>query len=157
MAEIGQTLEGGVVKVKVADLSGQALDWAVALSIGYSDWDGECFCTDPSGYPTGFFMTSFCPSADWSQGGPIIERENITVIRVSNDYIDGEFVPKWFAETDYCVGHSAVESYEHQQIDPAFIISADDGMYGPTPLVAAMRCFVASKLGDELEIPDELC
>lgn len=28
---------------------------------------------------------------------------------------------------------------------------------GPTPLVAAMRCLVASRLGDEVEIPDELC
>ena len=25
-----------------------------------------------------------------------------------------------------------------------------------TPLVAAMRCYVASKLGDEVEVPDEL-
>ena len=28
--------------------------------------------------------------------------------------------------------------------------------FGPTPLVAAMRCYVASKLGDEIEIPEEL-
>jgi hypothetical protein len=28
--------------------------------------------------------------------------------------------------------------------------------FGPTPLVAAMRCYVASKLGDEVEVPDEL-
>jgi hypothetical protein len=28
--------------------------------------------------------------------------------------------------------------------------------HGPTPLIAAMRCFVASKLGDEIEIPKEL-
>lgn len=27
---------------------------------------------------------------------------------------------------------------------------------GPTPLIAAMRCFVASKLGDEVDIPKEL-
>jgi hypothetical protein len=27
---------------------------------------------------------------------------------------------------------------------------------GPTPLIAAMRCFVASKLGREIEIPQEL-
>lgn len=27
---------------------------------------------------------------------------------------------------------------------------------GPTPLVAAMRCYVQSKLGDEVEIPEEL-
>lgn len=28
--------------------------------------------------------------------------------------------------------------------------------FGPTPLVSAMRCYVASKLGDEVEIPEEL-
>ena len=27
---------------------------------------------------------------------------------------------------------------------------------GSTPLIAAMRCYVASKLGDEVEIPEEL-
>lgn len=28
--------------------------------------------------------------------------------------------------------------------------------HGPTPLIAAMRCYVASKLGEEVEIPKEL-
>jgi hypothetical protein len=28
--------------------------------------------------------------------------------------------------------------------------------HGPTPLIAAMRCYVASKLGDEVEVPKEL-
>jgi len=27
---------------------------------------------------------------------------------------------------------------------------------GPTPLIAAMRCYVASKLGDEIKLPEEL-
>ena len=27
---------------------------------------------------------------------------------------------------------------------------------GPTPLIAAMRCYVASKLGDEVDVPEEL-
>jgi len=27
---------------------------------------------------------------------------------------------------------------------------------GPTPLIAAMRCYVASKLDDEVDVPDEL-
>jgi len=27
--------------------------------------------------------------------------------------------------------------------------------YGSTPLIAAMRCYVASKLGDEVELPEE--
>lgn len=29
-------------------------------------------------------------------------------------------------------------------------------VWGETPLVAAMRCYVASKLGDEVDVPDEL-
>jgi hypothetical protein len=29
-------------------------------------------------------------------------------------------------------------------------------MHGPTPLIAAMRCYVASKLGDEVDVPDGL-
>ena len=28
--------------------------------------------------------------------------------------------------------------------------------YGPTPLIAAMRAYVASKLGEEVEVPEEL-
>jgi hypothetical protein len=31
-----------------------------------------------------------------------------------------------------------------------------NGFWGDTPLIAAMRCFVTSKLGDEIEIPEEL-
>jgi len=27
---------------------------------------------------------------------------------------------------------------------------------GDTPLIAAMRCYVASKLGDEVDVPEEL-
>jgi len=37
------------------------------------------------------------------------------------------------------------------------MIRADEETCGFTPLIAAMRCYVASKLGDEVEIPDELC
>jgi hypothetical protein len=31
-----------------------------------------------------------------------------------------------------------------------------DLYYGPTPLIAAMRCYVASKLGDEMDVPEAL-
>jgi len=34
-------------------------------------------------------------------------------------------------------------------------IRHDDKFFGPTPLIAAMRCYVASKLGDEVEVPEE--
>jgi hypothetical protein len=45
--------------------------------------------------------------------------------------------------------------YEH---DLRWIAVPQKGIesYGPTPLIAAMRCYVASKLGDEVEIPEGL-
>jgi hypothetical protein len=40
---------------------------------------------------------------------------------------------------------------------PAFAANLSDlDTYGPTPLIAAMRCYVASQLGGEVEIPKEL-
>ena len=68
-------------------------------------------------------------STDWAQGGPIIEREGIAVWRPF-DKSKGE----WKAH------------YSQTQCEQC----------GPTPLIAAMRCYVASKLGDEVEIPEEL-
>jgi hypothetical protein len=71
-------------------------------------------------------------STDWAQGGPIIEREKIaTDIPAFND--------QWGA----C------------KKQPPFTSACR--MYGPTPLIAAMRCLVTSKLGDTVEIPEELC
>ena len=82
----------------------------------------------------GVNSAAFHYSTVWSQGGPIIERECIAV-----DYSDGDATesgePYWCASV-YCSNarpHAA-----------------------ETPLVAAMRCYVASKLGDEVEVPDEL-
>ena len=70
-----------------------------------------------------------CYSAFWAQGGPIIERGGIAVER---KIIEGTTEHEWKAYVPYI--HA----------------------YGPTPLIAAMRCYVASKLGDEVEVPDAL-
>ena len=38
-----------------------------------------------------------------------------------------------------------------------YTLQRDDAYWdGPTALIAAMRCFVASRLGDEVEVPEEL-
>ena len=68
-----------------------------------------------------------CPeySTSWEQGGPIIEREWICLIPPHAD------VELWEAY------HPEFGRAEH---------------YGSTPLIAAMRCYVAAKLGD---IPEE--
>lgn len=67
-------------------------------------------------------------STDWSVGGPIIEHEGIAM------WQDEETLG-WFASADEGRGNDYL---------------------GPTPLIAAMRCYVASKLGDEVEVPSGL-
>lgn len=72
---------------------------------------------------------SFSPSTDWAQGGPIIERERI-------ELLPNDDTAEWFAEC-----HSTGVPFRH---------------FGPTPLIAAMRCYVASKWGDTVDTPPEL-
>ena len=101
--------------MKTAELTGTALDWAVAKCEGKESLGG-------------FWRPEY--STDWAQGGPIIEREGLTVV-----YSSPRNPPvTWFAET----------------FDGRFTKA------GPTPLIAAMRCYVASKLGDITEVPQEL-
>jgi hypothetical protein len=113
--------------MKTNELTGAALDWAVAL-IEYPEWKEqgylEVFPHDLS-FDDG---TTFAPSTNWSQGGPIIEREWIDLHCV-NDSL-------WEAECP-APGGLAMQN-------------------GPTPLSAAMRCYVASQLGDDINIPEEL-
>lgn len=134
------------MKVKTADLTGAALDWAVAKCEGYRDandpaeHEGEdetlcvynwAFMREPR--VAARWLVDLQYSTNWAQGGPIIERERIILIPQSN--LRGEQLPIWSASVNLYPGPSWA---------------------GPTPLVAAMRCFVASKLGDEVDIPEEL-
>ena len=121
--------------MKTIELTGAALDWAVAKCEGATEewrsgapffWDGVP-CIRIGGHDV-----NYKPSTDWSQGGPIIEREGISV-----EYNRAEFTWLW---TAYKLG------------DP----HEDNPEGGPTALIAAMRCYVASKLGDGVEIPSEL-
>lgn len=120
--------------MKTADLIGPALDWAVSVARGAVNDS----ITRPDIYLRDFKIS---PSTDWAQGGPIIEREGIfpTLTDIKRDDNGSvSFTRVFRAKT------------------PAQYLDHDEGVYGPTPLIAAMRCFVASKLGDEVEIPKEL-
>lgn len=68
----------------------------------------------------------YSPSTDWAQAGPIIEREGIDLLCESLGF-------RWVAMP---------------QKGPEW--------RGPTPLIAAMRCYVASNLGFDIEVPAEL-
>lgn len=119
--------------MKTNQLTGDALDWAVV----------KCECDMPAPFKSipvvlngtvrvfrgdmGLHSAPISPSTNWAQGGMIIEREGIAVWQFDD--------VTWRA-----MGKDAVP----------------DPMEGTTPLIAAMRCYVASKLGDEVEIPTEL-
>ena len=101
--------------MKTSELTGHFLNVAVALAMGHKP---------------PFGIDGFFPSTDWSQGGPIIEREKIGIVPSDDDanvWIGSMLEPEWkFNRT------------------------------GPTPLIAAMRCYVASKMGEEINIPNEV-
>ena len=118
--------------MKTSELTGAALDWAVAKCEGQEVVfeDGE-LCLPSSYFKDG---DPYTPSTDWAQGGPIIERE---VINLGRHTWDDSGVIRWGASK-------------------AGLFQGAPFSVGPTPLIAAMRCFVASKLGEEVEVPDAI-
>lgn len=116
------------MKRKTSELAGAALDWVVAKCEGrpMEIWQGSLGDFFVRGIGGGGF---FQPSTSWAHGGPIIEREGL-LIRPQP-------------------GRDLWDSWAHGTATPCYST-------GSTPLVAAMRCYVASKLGEEVDIPDEL-
>jgi len=120
-------------EVKVGEVSGAALDYLVLtceeLDAGSNITTKQFISMQNQGY--------FLYSTDWEQGGPIIDREKI-------DLFTEKGTPEsWVASmARYQNGERLVGWRIH--------------MYGPTPLIAVMRCYVASKLGEVVKVPQEL-
>lgn len=154
--------------VKVSELTGAALDYAVAKCEGGTNFHYDTVATywitidgKARALAKGWSRSqSFIPSTSWEHGGPIIERENISIIRCDDDYATdskgyctNERIQVWAAS----IGQNNLQySSFYQDSDGQYEIVEDDCIYGPTPLIAAMRCYVAAKLREEIEIPEEL-
>lgn len=149
------------MKTNTSELVGPALDWAVAKCenfdtrnnyvcqvIDADDIEYEFVCSADShehaeeqaqdAYPNSSvyeitYVDLYSPSTDWSQGGPIIEREAITL-----DFDAYDTDKLWEAR--------------HYAFDGTLLQKE----FGTTPLIAAMRCYVVSKLGEFVDVPDEL-
>jgi hypothetical protein len=123
------------MKVKVSEAKGQVLDCLVAKAIGktiYRSKTGRWMTANYGEFKYRHGTPWFEPAISWAQGGPIIEREEIALEPMTHD----KFGDGWLA--------TRVESL------------AVCMEFGPTMLIAAMRCYVVSQLGDEVEVPDEL-
>lgn len=139
--------------IKTSEATGLVLDYLVARVLGVKchvvpqgqfqggqlvvddEWDWHDDCAIELHYST-----------DWAQGGPIIDREQIGTRPPRNSFTpNGSLVSSvadgWFATTYTEFEGEAMPSISR---------------FGPTPLIAAMRCYVASVLGDEAEVPDDL-
>jgi len=114
--------------MKTSELTGAALDWAVAKC------EGIDYMKDDVRF-RGAYARKY--STDWARGGPIIERE-----RMGGWYCDAVVEADGTVDRENCY-YAEDKNGDHVQT-------------GPTPLITYMRCYVASKLGDEVELPEEL-
>ena len=125
--------------MKTSELTGAALDWAVAKAGNITVIEDFSLKYYPLLIIPGEeelvsdTYRGFAPSSIWAQGGPIIEREKI-------------FLVQPYRSRAFCKAYKMEPDTEL----PCWLND------GPTPLIAAMRCYVANKLGDEVEIPEEL-
>lgn len=125
------------MKVKVSEATKNQLNWMVAV-VFVTD---ACIFRIVNGEVFDRLGLVWRPTTDWSQGGPIIE-----------------------TKIDCLRKRSKAEEASLAHPNPNFKFKAEifadiDGYFcafGPTPLIAAMRCYVASKLGEEVEVPNEL-
>ena len=137
--------------MKTSELTGAALDWAVAKCEGLLEpremygkmvppvvldmeyWSNGEPIVRLNPCPDVYYRAEYDPSTNWEHGGTIIEREGMGVWMYQWNE-QGEPEAGWYAEDK----------------------DGDHVQKGTTPLIAAMRCYVASKLGDEVELPPNL-
>mgnify|MGYP003423620052 FL=1 len=117
-------------EVKVGEVSGAALDYLV-LTCGELDADSNITTKQfISMQNQGYFLYS----TDWEQGGPIIE--HIRLVSSHSFLIESDgtdvYILSWPSKHTFFKGR------------------------GSTLLIAAMRCYVASKLGEVVKVPQEL-
>jgi hypothetical protein len=142
-----------MAKIATENLTGRALDWAVAQLMGQTYVPEDCYDGIGNFHPAHHYSTN------WESAGPIIEKFDISIIRVDDTwgvdergFCNNVRVPVWAATS----GQNGTEtSINHERHDAMFQIYEYEVIYGPTPLVAAMRVACLG-LGYAIDVPDEL-
>jgi hypothetical protein len=115
------------MEVKTSDLTLLALDWAVQWAHNPTGPTGEgWYERDENGL-------LFDPLNEYTVSPS-------TIWAQGGPIIEREKIETRYANKQWCAWHESVGG----------------GNHGSTPLIAAMRCYVASKLGDTVDVPDEL-
>lgn len=116
--------------MKTSELTGALLDYWVAEAEGMLRMAGNTIEDKLGGYS---------PSTKWAQGGPIIERESISVEVCCYDNESDKNAIEWVAKIE-------PPMREDDEEPPRWIFSERR-----TPLAAAMLAYVTGKFGDEVE------
>ena len=134
--------------MKTSELYGAALDWAVAKCEGVSvlvescdnglSYFTMCAVENVEGLQDCY---DYRPSTDWAQGGPIMVREDI--------------IYRKYHKPD-SPAHGTFYAMVHRDSGAIVLWRKDRASLGPTPLIAAMRCYVACKLDNQIELPKGL-
>ena len=128
------------MKIQVNTLSGIALDYAVAVALGYSDFDSDelgnlSFCGRRGNFDF-LNLREFRPSSNWKDGGSLIETQGIHLEPTASSDKSPGFV--WSAIPYWKLCRVGVTTPQR----------------GKSPLEAAMRSYVASQFGEDVEIPE---
>lgn len=120
------------MKIKTTDLIRAPLDWAVARALGEVSDDIDDFCMSVEG--------EYACSTQGSEVIDIMEREGIAA------WLDFDGKTWRAADKRWTLADPASEE----------LARMSEPCSGPTLRIAVCRCFCAAKLGDEVEVPDEL-
>ena len=127
------------MKHKVSEIDGALLDAAVAMAEGHKVCQlNGVWCSDLYGQ-----WTRVRNMREWRYVGPIIEREGIAIAPYEHGIGEPSMWVAWVEERQH---QATFDSYFERGI-------FDDNSRGHTPLIAAMRAYVCSKLGEEVELP----
>lgn len=124
------------IEMKVGELAGAALDWAVAVAgneepMHIRDSEPRLWNEDHS--------FGYSPSTDWEQGGPLVEKYKPWLTPPVRDP-DPEEPYGWDAEIYDAAGHEVI----------------GQAIGCPTALVAVCRAVVLAQLGPVVSVPAEL-
>ena len=117
-------------KVKVEDLIGPELDYAVCLFLGEKYRSTVFYNSIGMDFPATLY------SEDWSLGGPVIQSRGVSIYENLPAMKDSV----WMARPSITAKGSM----------PARACG------GPTMLIAGLRCVVSSMFEDYVEIPEKL-
>ena len=142
------------MRVKTSEMTGPALEWAVAKCQG-EKYGAPTFRVHQNSKGATVYLNAgmqqsgipYRPSTDWSQGGPILHRERIT----THDF-DGIWLAVIFERNSF--GVPVKREPPVKSVFGQFVVKHI--AWGLDPLEAGMRCYVASKLGDGVDVPEEL-